>query len=567
MDRSPGRFIEKIAHEACGSSDALAVYEAEDGTFNGTCWSCEAYVADPYGNNPKKQTTASSYMTDNTHKVAEIAAYPSVALPHRLLRQDISAYFGIRVGYGTGDGQTITHIYYPRIKNNTITAFKERDLATKDFLSIGDGKNIELFGMAQAKATGSKRLYITEGEDDCAILFQALLDNLQGTKWAAYLPAVTSLADGATSAVKSLSTSMNDILTFDEIVLVFDNDAAGNDAVDKALQILPLNKVKIAKLPLKDACDMYSAGRHAELVKLVLWKTQTPKIASVATAKEIKAAAKRPPVRGYDWPWPAVTKMTYGIRPGLIGVGAGVGVGKTSIWHQIQNKLIFDHGIRCGLFMLEESNEMTLLKLAGKQAGVDFTNPDLDFTQEEQDAAIDMIPDDLSIYRHKGTKDWEDIKQAIKHMVLVNEDRVIFIDPLTALVAHLGSSEANDELNRMFGELAGMITDLSFTLFYGAHLNPPKTGPSHEEGGRVLLSQFTGSKAMIKWSHYIWGAERNTQADSVLERNILTLRNLKDRDFGRTGTTIPLRYDEVTGRILEQQIAIAPPTTQHEAKY
>ncbi len=562
--RENGTLVGKFPHEKCGSSDALAVYLHDDGTHSGYCWSCNDYERDPFGDNKGEPRVTQPVQVGASinwmqQKLTAIAGYQCIAIPHRKLRADIAAYYGIKAGISQVDGQSITHLYYPRYEKGRIVSYKERTLDPKNFMVIGTDTSPELVGMQQAKATGAKRLYITEGEDDMAVLFQVLLDNAAGTKWEAWLPAVTSLPNGAKHVVEPLSNSAAEIATFEEIILVLDNDAVGQEAVDKILQYLPLNKTKIVRLPMKDVCEMYEADRQVQLVKMVLWKAETPKIASVATAKEIKELAKTPPVWGVDWPWPSLTKVTYGLRPGLIGVGAGVGVGKTSLWHQTQQALLFNSKQKCGLFMLEEPNEMTLKKLASKQAGIDFTNPELNFTQEQLSDAIDMIPDDLAIYRHKGTKDWADIKQAIKHMVLVDDVKFIFIDPLTALVAHLASSEANDALNAMFAELAGMIEDLNFTCLYGAHLNPPKTGASHEEGGKVLLSQFTGSKAMIKWSHYIFGIGRNTQAPDKMERNSISFWILKDRDFGRTGQTLSLRYDEETGRIIEQTVPVAPP--------
>lgn len=554
--KEPGVLLEKTAHEKCGSSDALAVYQHDDGKVDGYCWSCGGYEADPYGTGEHKTMT---HKQSQQHKftVQDVYTLKCEGLPHRGLRKEIAEYFNIRVEMDTMTGTQLQSVFYPGIKHGQITGYKERKVSDKSFRAVGDMKGIELFGQWQAKSTGSKWLYLTEGEDDAMILFQALLDNNAGTKYASYLPAVVSVPAGAGSVVRALSSQLQFLNSFDEIVLVMDNDAAGSEAVDKALQILPLQKVKIAKLPLKDACDMCSAGRAEELVKIVKWKTTPPKIASVATAKEIKEEAKTPPIWGIPWPWPTLTKLTYGIRKSIIGVGAGVGVGKSSIWHQTQQQLIFESGAKVGLFMLEEANEVTLKKLSGKQVGKDFTSPEGGFTQEELDSAIDLIPDEVCIYRHRGTKDWEDVKQAIKHMVLVEDVKFIFVDPLTALVAHLSSSEANDELNKIFSEIASLVEDLNFTFMYGAHLNPPKTGPSHEEGGRVTLAQFTGSKAMIKWSHYIFGAERNTQADNILERNTLIFRILKDRDFGRTGTTFPLTYDQQTSRLLEKQVTVS----------
>ncbi len=43
---------------------------------------------------------------------------------------------------------------------------------------------------------------------------------------------------------------------YENVVLCFDNDKAGQTAIDAVKDIFSPNKLKICKLPSKDACDM-----------------------------------------------------------------------------------------------------------------------------------------------------------------------------------------------------------------------------------------------------------------------------------------------------------------------
>ncbi len=43
-----GQTLFKIPH-SCGSSDGLQVFEKEDGSVDGYCFSCKRYVPDPLG--------------------------------------------------------------------------------------------------------------------------------------------------------------------------------------------------------------------------------------------------------------------------------------------------------------------------------------------------------------------------------------------------------------------------------------------------------------------------------------------------------------------------------------
>jgi twinkle protein len=78
-------------------------------------------------------------------------------------------------------------------------------------------------------------------------------------------------------------------------------------------------------------------------------------------------------------------------------------------------------------------------------------------------------------------------------------------------------------------------------------------GKPHEEGGRVTISQFRGSRAIGFWSHFMFGMERNQQADDPEERKTTTFRVLKDRYTGRaTGETFQLGYNHETGMLYEK---------------
>ena len=61
--------------------------------------------------------------------------------------------------------------------------------------------------------------------------------------------------------------------------------------------------------------------------------------------------------------------------------------------------------------------------------------------------------------------------------------------------------------------------------------------------GKVLESQFTGSRALQRYSHFMFGFERNKQA--VVE-HVSKFRVLKNRPYGRTGM-FKTAYNTATG--------------------
>lgn len=542
-----GQWIENVActNNRCGSSDAMAIYLQDDGKRDGFCFSCSHYDPDPYKEGYSK--TIKGEPLDSTY-FDVIKNLPTKAEAARSLSQETMSFFGIRTELSETDGQTIVAHHYPYYKNNELVAFKTRKLP-KDFYTVGSFKNCDLFGEQQAKS-GGKRLFITEGELDAASLYQVLKNRSRGTQWESLVPAVVSLNSGTSSAIKDLSRRMDFIKGFKEVVLVFDQDDAGREAVTEALKIIP--EALVAKFKEKDASDMLIKGKSHELMEAVLFNAKGVKPSSVVGVEDVFDRATALPTMGLEWPWPSLTKLTYGIhRKKLYGLGAGVGLGKTDWVKELQSDLVLKKGLPIGAFMLEEDVGRTLKNIAGKFRRKQFHKPDGSFTQEELTDAINSLKGKVFLFDHFGVKDWDDIKAAIRYMVVVEGIKDVFLDPLTALVSHLHSSEANDELNRIMGDAAGLTHELDFTLYYTAHLNPPQSGPPHERGGAVHESQFTGSRGMMRYSHYLFGIERNKDPELAEEvRNTSQFVLLKDREYGDVGK-FPIFYDKYSGSYLE----------------
>ena len=148
---------------------------------------------------------------------------------------------------------------------------------------------------------------------------------------------------------------------------------------------------------------------------------------------------------------------------------------------------------------------------------------------------------------------WEEVKQEIRYNVTVLGCRDVILDPLTCFTVGLSSSEVNDTLIKIASELATLAKDLEFTAYCFCHLNNPSGGLPHDRGGKVLSSQFAGSRAMARFCHMMIGIEGNKDPElSDEERNTRKLVILEDRNFGESAI-IPLFYNKNTGRLLEPQ--------------
>lgn len=496
-------------------------------------------------------------LTDSEREavLAEALELPIMELKSRGIRKDVAERYGVRVGLSSTNREPISH-FYPKEKDGEIRAYKVRSLEPKYFYAVGSGSGCDFFGLTQARMGDvySGKLFVFEDELSAMSGYQALVEASKTT----YKPACVALPDGANSAASAFSRCRHFVDSFKEIVICMDNDDAGDDAVNKIRAMYP--QVKIARIPkgvgkdgkpIKDANDLVMAGRSVELNNCLRFNAAKESPAGSTTVAECLEEALKKPEWGLDYPWPGLTELTFGLRYGeVISIGGGVGGGKTLLAHELSAWLINKYKEKCGAFMLEETVGNTIKNIAGKSANIPFHRPDAEFDPELLKSEALKYDGYLFLYKNYGQNDWEDIKRCMRFWVVEHGVKFIFLDNITALVSHLSATEINTEVARIAVELAGLCNELNFTCFVFSHLNPPKAGAPHEEGGQVQEVQFTGSRALMRFSQLILGFERNKQADGDA-RNLSQIRLLKDRNFGQTGL-IPTKYNPVTGRLSQR---------------
>jgi len=519
-----GEFLRHENCGRCGSSDAKAIYADS----SGYCWSCKAWFP-PDGGDPEIR---------ENHKASEgevvWARGSYVDIPKRKLREDICKKYGYQVGEGC-------QIAPYRDADGRLVAQKIRK-AGKKFSIVGEGSKLPLFGQHLWK--GGKSVVVTEGEVDALSVAQAF-----DGKW----PAV-SLPSGAPSAKKALMRAYEWLDSFDNIILSFDADEEGRAAIQEVCPHLPIGKVRIMTLPAgcKDANDALVAHGPASITQAFWGAMNGPawRPDGIVSVKDLKERAKKPIQMGLPWCLEPMTKGTFGRRDGEVYTfGAGTGVGKTDFLTQ---QIEYDLNVLkqpVGIFFLEQPNVETIRRIAGKMDGKTYHIPEATWSVEEYEAAVDRLAEtDLYLYNHFGQSDWEVIKSRIRFMHKMHGVKLFYIDHLTALA---DPTKERESLETIMAEIAGMAQELGLIIHLVSHLSTPE-GKSHEEGGRVMLKHFKGARAIGFWTFYAFGFERDKNAEDPDERNITTVRCLKDRGTGRfDGHTFKLSYDHETCRLTE----------------
>ena len=521
----------------CGSRDNLARYS--DGHAYCFGQGCKHYEP------PSERSGGGSSFQENRmsdrKRPGLVTGGSYQDLSSRGLRSETLKKFGYRLGtYADPERdfeEVPCHIAPYTDKDGNVVAQKLR-LPGKEFKFVGEPKHVrQLFGQ-NVWGSGGKRVVVTEGEIDCMTVAQA-----QDLKWP-----VVSVVNGAGDD-KTIAKAVDWLETFDEVVFMYDGDEAGRLGAAEAAKMLSPGKAKIASLPDGTDPNQLLTDRKQELIIRAIWDAKPYRPDGIRSLSDLISEAVKPVEYGASLPFPMLYQLSYGPKPGQLWIGgAGVGIGKTDVFTEMEAHSLKE-GRKIAVFHLEQNPVETVQRIAAKMAHKAFFKPDCEYTEEELRGVIEPFEDQLFVYDHSGSSEWDEIERHIRWLVKSCGVTEVYVDNLTVLAA-----EADDErrfLDRLLKEMKGLATGLGIIVHTLSHLSTPD-GKPHEEGGRVEAKQFTGSRAVMRYADFMWGLERNTQSEDPVIRSTSTFRIRKDRLTGPSaGEVFYLRYVAETTRMEE----------------
>ena len=528
----------------CGSSDGLSVRE------NGSayCFVCaknfkEKLDGDSMEHTRQVDTPDVGRMGSVfPSSLADIAEYSSYPLGTRKVSRDVVDHFNVRMSVDE-DGKPEAH-YYPYTKKGTVSAYKIRKLP-KQFGVAGDFKDVELFGQS-TPGVGRKRIIITEGELDALAVAQAMYEK-SGKIWGAIvsIPSATGL--------KNLLDQRDWVNTYSEIVLCFDQDDAGQAAVEKAAKMFPAGKVKVAVLPRKDASDVL-VELGADALDRCIFNAQTWSPAGIVVGEQIwEQFQARQNVESVPYPdcLSGLNEKLKGIRHGEITLfTSGTGSGKSTVIKEIVLDLLAKTDDKVGLISLEESVGDTAEKFISMQLQRPIMDPP-PISDEEKRAAFDTVFGDerLVLLDHQGSVGDSSLIDKIEYMALMG-CKYLVLDHITIAVSE-GSEglSGNEAIDKVMSDLLKITKKHNVWLGLISHLRKSLGSKSFEEGNLASIDDIKGSGSIKQISFDIIAFARNLVAADEAEKNTINFRVLKSRFTGLTGDAGSAYYNKDTARL------------------
>jgi len=526
------------ACESCGSSDARSI--REDGSSY--CYSCSTnFKATTMEDNNVQPTTTTRATRFTPASVDVIRSYRSFPISTRQISQEVVDHFEVKMSVDS-EGRPEAH-YYPFTSNNETVAYKVRKLP-KEFTIAGQFKDVELFG--QKQCISGKTLVITEGELDAMAVAQSFMQKY------GKIFSVVSLPNGAQS-IKALLTNREFVRKFETVVLMFDQDEAGQSAIAEAARIVGIERVKVAKLVEKDPCDELVKHGYMNIIQAI-WGAQQWSPAGILTGDVIwERYQARKSIESIPYPscLGGLNEKLDGIRHGEITLfTSGTGSGKSTVIKEIILHLLETTNDKVGLISLEESVGDTAEKFIQMQLRRPL-HGEPEVTAEEEKEAFDKVFGDgrLVLLDHQGSVSDASLTDKIEYMALMG-CKYLILDHITIAVSEGNAGlTGNEAVDKLMSDLLKIVKQNEVWLGLISHLRKAMGGKSFEEGQLPSIDDIKGSGSIKQISFDIVGFARNLIAEEEYERNTIKLRVLKSRFTGKTGEAGSAVYDHATTRL------------------
>lgn len=482
--------------------------------------------------------------------IEEVQTLPFSMLSDRKINKSTCEFFGVRVTKDEITGEVDAH-YYPNTKHGKLCGYKVRTLP-KDFSKkVGELKGtVDLFGQSVCPQSG-KKLMITGGELDALAAFQMLKE-----RYPQYTPCVVSLPKGEN--VSAVKDNLEFIKRFEEVIIYTDMDDTGRKCADSIAKLIG-PRSRIMATSEKDSCDMLKVNKQGEFINAYFSATARRPEGIVSGGEITLERIRTRTIEGYDLQYPLLSRMQGGLRKGEITtLTAGSGVGKSTLAREIGYYLRANHDLVVGNIFLEEPLNKTVQGYIAIDNNIPLAtlrkNPDI-LTNEQWQASYDkLIAQKWFGLEHFGSLPTEDLLDKMRHLAYGEGCDFIILDHLSLVFSGQESGDERKDIDRAMTELAAFCNESGVGLLSVVHLRRNSSKGSFNEGNQVSVTDLRGSAALEQLSWNIIALERDQQSEE--SKHISTIRVLKNRENGWTGTADVCEYSFDTGRLLPREVTL-----------
>lgn len=556
-------FIKHTNCEKCGSSDGRAVYQDD----SSHCFVCEHTIPSEEFKeaNQKKPSRVRSNVKKEVENMEvkpstkpaltpeenlEIKSETSVkAKGFRSIDDSTYAKFGIRHAFAEDTGEVIEQ-YYPCTQDGQLVGYKVREVP-KNFYSKGrTGADCELF-MQFKFNRGGKYVIITEGEVDALSAYQMIAEYNASKGWD-YETAVVSPTTGANSH-KQIASQFRFFDSFENIIISYDNDKAGQTATEQLLKVLPKGKVKIMPMRYKDANEyLEKNAEDAFISDFYNAKKQVP-VGVLASSKLYERIMGQSAVAKIPFP-PFMQKLNELFVGGMplghiVNIAADTGIGKTTLVNELIYYWIFNSPHTVGIVSMEldagQYGEVLLSRHLEKKLAL-IENQEEKIAYLSTDRVVEKAKE-LTVKEDGDSRFYlldnrdgsiEEIQDTVEELVSACGAKVIVLDPLQDILDGL----SNEEQAEFMKWAKGFIKSHGITFIFINHMRKTPAGQNGADSEQNIM----GSSTIIKSASANILLKRDKMSESEITRNSTEISVTKNRVCGLTGPAGSIYYDNAT---------------------
>ena len=500
------------------------------------------YVAEMAKNNFEKMNFTKKVYSAPKLKLNGIGGQAEKYIKLRGFTDETIEHFGIK----TDEKGNIVFPYYDekgvhRLNKIRIPRKFDKNRDKTKIWQEGDGKPIL---MNMNKTVSSEPLIITEGEWDCMAVYQSGLHN------------VVSIPFG-TSNVDWINECWDYLEKFEEIILFFDNDDAGQKAVNEVSRKLGIYKTRIVnnETECKDANELMHKDGKESIIKLIGQADYIPVNEIVALA-DVKKKKRERILYGNEF----LDYAFGGCGMGELVIWTGKrGGGKSTILNQTLIDTV-DQDTKVFVYSGELNNYKVKQWLDRQIVGEEYITTEIDQLTGRRDYVVDYkveriinnwYKDYIYIYSDQAQNDENCLFEVMEYAYKRHNVKRFVLDNLKTI-----KFKNESDFYRSQGKLVNRAK--SFAKMYEVHIDlvvhPRKTNSAEladeDVGGSVDIIDLADNIISVgRITPDMLESCTNEEQKAKMDNKQTYISIKKNREYGDTGVSSYYHFNPITKRI------------------